>query len=140
MRPIRSITHRDVTCRGQSGTMTTAARQIRQYRIVTDRENVVKCLAVEPDPDSWTSGSLLQGTMLRSVDIDSDVSDALTVSQGCRIRRLPVTEQDRLVGILTEAGFARALPDETVGRFVEAISEARPLSGQEPAVPEHDSR
>lgn len=38
-----------------------------------------------------------------------------------RIRRLPVTAQGRLAGIITEADLARHLPEEQVGEFVEAI-------------------
>ncbi|WP_063820646.1 CBS domain-containing protein [Nocardia sp. X0981] len=153
MNPVRSHMHRDVICLGQSATVTTAARQMRQHGIgsqavydgqdkdhpiglVTDRDIVMMCLAEGYDPDSWAAGDPFEGTMLRSIVIDSD---AQTVMQRYRIRRLPVTEQGRLVGILTETDIARALPDETVGRFVDTVSEAPSQSGRAPAAPEHDS-
>nr|WP_255284879.1 CBS domain-containing protein [Rhodococcus jostii] len=36
-------------------------------------------------------------------------------------RRLPVVEDHRLIGLISEADVASHLPDESVGRVVEAI-------------------
>jgi CBS domain-containing protein len=38
-----------------------------------------------------------------------------------RIRRLPVIDNHRLVGIISEADVARNLPDKAVAEFVEVI-------------------
>lgn len=38
-----------------------------------------------------------------------------------RIRRLPVTDNHRLVGMISEADLARHLPEDQVGHFVEAV-------------------
>lgn len=38
-----------------------------------------------------------------------------------RIRRLPVIDSHRLVGMISEADLARHLPEQAVGEFVEAI-------------------
>jgi CBS domain-containing protein len=38
-----------------------------------------------------------------------------------RIRRLPVTDNHRLVGMISEADLARHLPEQAVAEFVEAI-------------------
>jgi CBS-domain-containing membrane protein len=39
------------------------------------------------------------------------------------VRRLPVIDRQRLVGILGQAGLAKALPDEKAGDLVQAISQ-----------------
>jgi CBS domain-containing protein len=41
-----------------------------------------------------------------------------------QIRRLPVIESHRLVGMISEADLARQLPEQTVGEFVEAVCAA----------------
>ncbi len=56
-----------------------------------------------------------------TVDSDADVSDVLRAMEGNRIRRLPVIESHRLVGMISEADLARHLPDEAVGEFAAAI-------------------
>jgi len=49
------------------------------------------------------------------------VSQVLQVMEEHRIRRLPVTDSQRLAGMITEADVARNLPDESVAEFVEVI-------------------
>jgi CBS-domain-containing membrane protein len=39
-----------------------------------------------------------------------------------QVRRLPVIDGDRLVGIVSQADIARNVPDELVGDLVSAIS------------------
>lgn len=40
-----------------------------------------------------------------------------------KVRRLPVIDGDRLVGMISQADIARACPPERVGQLVAAISE-----------------
>lgn len=39
-----------------------------------------------------------------------------------KLRRLPVMDRDKLVGVLSQADIARALPKDKVGELVEAVS------------------
>jgi CBS domain-containing protein len=41
-----------------------------------------------------------------------------------QIRRLPVIDNNRVVGMISEADLARHLPEQAVGQFVEAICAA----------------
>jgi CBS domain-containing protein len=41
-----------------------------------------------------------------------------------RIRRLPVIDDNRLVGMISEADVARRLPEDKVAHFVETIYSA----------------
>jgi CBS domain-containing protein len=67
-----------------------------------------------------TAGQLAQGTPV-TVDSAADVGEVLHIMEEHRIRRLPVIDSHRLVGMITEADLARHLPGQSVGQFVEAV-------------------
>lgn len=125
---VASITVRD--------TMETAAQRMRQLDIgalpicdgeghpvgiVTDRDIVVKCIATGANPQKTTAGEMAQGDDLITIDSSIEVEDALALMEHHQIRRLPVTADGKLVGIITEADLSRRLPEATVGEFVEAV-------------------
>jgi CBS domain-containing protein len=91
--------------------------------IVTDRDIVVKCVAVGRDPSRVTAGDLAEGTP-RWVDAGDEVADVLRQMETHKIRRIPVIRDKRLVGMITEADIARHLPDDQVAEFVERICAA----------------
>jgi CBS domain-containing protein len=95
----------------------------RLHGIITDRDMVVKCLAKGKDPRAMTAGQLEQGKPI-TIDADADSDRVLRIMEEHRIRRLPVVENHRLVGMISEADLARRLPEEQVGRFVEAVCAA----------------
>jgi CBS domain-containing protein len=95
----------------------------RMCGIITDRDIVVKCVAMGHDPAKATAGQLCEGTP-HWVEADADVSLVLHEMESHRIRRLPVIKNKRLVGMITEADIARHLPDEKVAEFVERICAA----------------
>ncbi|MCA6094458.1 CBS domain-containing protein [Streptomyces sp. SCA3-4] len=88
--------------------------------IITDRDIVVKCLAKGHDPSRCTAGDLCEGTP-RWIDANADVEDVLHEMESHRIRRLPVIENKRLVGMISEADLARHLPDAQVAEFAGHI-------------------
>ncbi|MBF6244607.1 MULTISPECIES: CBS domain-containing protein [Nocardia] len=88
--------------------------------IITDRDIVVKCLATGGDPATATCASLCEGTP-RWVDADADVHDVLHELEERRIKRLPVIENKRLVGMISEADIARHLSDDEIAKFVEGV-------------------
>lgn len=135
MTTAREIMHAGVETVADTDTLTQAAHRMRDLDIgalpvcdsegfpvgiITDRDIVVKCLAGEQDPMSMTAGALAQGELL-TVSPESDVTDVLAIMEHSRIRRLPVLEDGRLVGIITEGDIARRLPEQTVGELVEAV-------------------
>lgn len=61
-------------------------------------------------------------TILGTRGVTSDVEEALDAMARHRVRRLPVLDGGRLVGILSQADAARALSGTEVGRTVNAIS------------------
>ncbi|MEU1263119.1 CBS domain-containing protein [Streptomyces cellulosae] len=95
--------------------------------ILTDRDIVVGCVAMGHDPAKVTAGDMAQGTP-RWIESDADVDDVLTEMRTHQIRRLPVIDDKRLVGMISEADLAQHLTDEQIAAFAESVY-ARPASG-----------
>lgn len=89
--------------------------------IVTDRDIVVKAVALGIDTEFTRSGVLAAGKPV-TVEASDDVSVALQLMQEHQIRRVPVLEDRLLVGIISQADIARALPAQDTGETVESIS------------------
>lgn len=88
--------------------------------ILTDRDIVVGCVAMGHDPARVTAGDMAQGTP-RWIEADADVSDVLHEMQTHRIRRLPVIDGKRLVGMISEADLARNLTDDQIAVWAENV-------------------
>ncbi|GAB2496735.1 CBS domain-containing protein [Nocardiopsis aegyptia] len=73
--------------------------------IVTDRDIVVRCLATGGDPETQSARSICSSVMV-SVPPQSGVSDAVRKMRDDAVRRLPVVENDHLVGIVTMGDLA----------------------------------
>jgi signal-transduction protein with cAMP-binding, CBS, and nucleotidyltransferase domain len=74
--------------------------------IVTDRDMVVRAIADGMDPHT-TPIEHCSSSDLMVVDADDQVSDVIAVVRDRAIRRLPVTEDGRLVGIISLGDLAR---------------------------------
>jgi CBS domain-containing protein len=92
----------------------------RMIGMLTDRDIVVKCVARGHDPAQVTAGDLAEGTP-RWIAADADIDDALGEMKSHRIRRLPVVENARLVGMISEADVARQLPERDVHSFAQKV-------------------
>jgi CBS domain-containing protein len=88
--------------------------------IVTDRDIVVECVAPGRDPSKTTCGDLAHGTP-RWIDAEADVDEVLEEMESHQIRRLPVIENKRLVGMISEADLAQHLPENKIATFVEKV-------------------
>jgi len=93
----------------------------RLVGIVTDRDLVVRVLAEGQDPDSTTVERIASRETV-SVSPDQDLDEALRLLARHQVRRLPVVEGDRLVGIVAQADVAREGDDRKTGDTVEQIS------------------
>ncbi|HEY8986599.1 MAG TPA: CBS domain-containing protein [Streptomyces sp.] len=88
--------------------------------ILTDRDIVVGCVAMGHDPAKVTAGQMAQGTP-RWIDAGADVAEVLQEMQGHRIRRLPVIENKRLVGMISEADLAQHLTESQIASWAESV-------------------
>ena len=91
--------------------------------MTTDRDSVVKVLAKDRDPGQVTAGELGAGKPV-TIGADDDVAEVLRTMSAHKVRRLPVIDGHRLVGIVAVADVARALPDRPVGDLIDTLSEA----------------
>lgn len=79
--------------------------------IVTDRDLTVEVLADGTDPDDATAADLMADE-LRTIPSDAGFYEATELMSRHGIRRMPVTDDDRLVGIITADDLSELLADE----------------------------
>jgi CBS domain-containing protein len=89
--------------------------------IVTDRDIAVRVVAEGRDPGSTTIGEIAS-TKLVTISPDDDLETAVKLLAENQVRRIPVVEGDRLVGIVAQADIARLGSDAKTGEVVEEIS------------------
>lgn len=134
-RQARDIMHPGAECIGENDSVAAAAQKMRDlgvgslpicgaddrlHGILTDRDIVVRCIAESRDPASVRAGDLAQGALFW-VEAGADVGQALHQMEDHRVKHLPVIEDRRLVGIITEADLARNLDEHRLAEFVEKV-------------------
>jgi CBS domain-containing protein len=102
------------------GALPVADSEERLTGILTDRDIVVGCVAMGQDPAQTMAGELTQGTP-RWIDADADVTEVLREMQSHQIRRLPVIEDKRLVGMISEADLAQHLTGAQIASWTEQV-------------------
>jgi CBS domain-containing protein len=93
----------------------------RLVGIVTDRDLVVRVLAEGRDPRSTTVREVASEDPV-TVTADDDLVTTLDLLAKHQVRRVPVVDGDRLVGIVAQADVAREVSSPWVGDVVEDIS------------------
>jgi CBS domain-containing protein len=131
----RDIMHAGVECTREEETVAAAAQRMRDlgvgslpicgtddrlHGILTDRDIALKCVAEGRDPALVKVGELAQGTLFW-VDAGADISEVLHRMEDHKIKRLPVIENHRLVGMISEADLARNLDEHRLAEFVEKV-------------------
>jgi CBS domain-containing protein len=133
---VRDAMSRDPRSVGESTSVQEAARLMkdqdvgslpvveddRLVGIVTDRDIVVRGVANGSDVSSLSVKDVASHE-LRTVEPEEDLDEALRLMAQEQVRRLPVVEGDRLVGILAQADVARDADEKRVGETVEQISQ-----------------
>ena len=120
---------------GKSVSVVEAARLMREQDIgslpitddeqlvgmITDRDITMRVVAEAADPNA-TSVEDVYSRDLVSVAPDNDLEEALGLMARHQVRRLPVVEDGRLVGIVAQADIALSENETKTGELVEAIS------------------
>jgi CBS domain-containing protein len=94
--------------------------------VVTDRDLAVRVVAEGRDPAQTRLADLLDGTEVVTIGADDSVEEAIRTMKDHAVRRLPVIDGTDLVGMVSQADIARAMPDAKIGDLVDAISSAPP--------------
>src|SRR5512135_246581 len=68
--------------------------------IITDRDIVLRCIAEGTDPTEIAADEIIS-TELQIVSPDADVEEARRIMSEHQIRRLPVVESGKLVGMVS---------------------------------------
>ena len=90
--------------------------------MITDRDITTRVVAEAADPKMTSVGDVYSRDLI-SVEPDKDLEDALQLMARHQVRRLPVVENGRLVGIVAQADIALRENEKKTGELVEAISE-----------------
>ncbi len=136
MTTAREIMTPDVECVRADQTITEAARMMAELNVgalpicgeddrlkgmITDRDIAVKVIAQGMDPNTCTAGELQQGEAV-TIGADDSIEELMNTMAQHQVRRLPVIDGHKLVGIVAQADVARAMPEQRVGDLVEALS------------------
>ena len=89
---------------------------------LTDRDIVLLVVAEGKDPQTVTAREVAS-TDLVTIDPQQDLDEALRLMASNQVRRLPVVEEGRLVGVLAQADVAREAKEKQTGQLVEDISQ-----------------
>jgi CBS domain-containing protein len=92
--------------------------------VITDRDIAIRCVAEGQDSTTCRVRDHMTSDRLDTCSPDSDVREVMELMQRDQIRRVPVVENDRLIGIVAQADIATESLDESqVSRTLERISE-----------------
>ena len=89
--------------------------------MLTDRDIVTKVIACDMDPAKVTAGELQTGKPV-TIGADDSLEEAMRTMSEYQVRRLPVIDGHRLVGMISQGDLAKALPQETTGKLLENLS------------------
>ena len=138
-RRARDIMRRGAECVSENDSLAAAAQKMRDLGVgslpicgaddrlqgvITDRDIVVRCVAEGRDAAKVRAGDLAQGTLFW-VDADAELDDVLREMEDHQVKRLPVIENHRLVGVISEADLARNLSEHRLAEFVEKVYATR---------------
>ena len=119
---------------GASASVVEAARLMREGHIgslpvtqdeqlvgmITDRDITTRVVAESAAPETTSVGDVYSRDLI-SVEPDHDLDEALELMARHQVRRLPVVENGRLVGVVAQADIALK-DNERTGELVGAIS------------------
>lgn len=135
MTTARDIMHSGAQCIGEDQTLIEAAQMMRDlgvgalpicgndqklHGIITDRDIVVKCLAEGKDINTCTAGELAQGKV-SYVEADTDMDTIVDMMGREQVKRMPVIQDHKLVGMISESDLAKHLDDKHLSKFVERV-------------------
>jgi CBS domain-containing protein len=89
--------------------------------MVTDRDLVTHVMAKNLDPAKTIVAEVCSESPVVA-DPDEPLDEALVRMADAQVRRLPVVDEGRLVGILAQADVSKTAPTSATGELVQQIS------------------
>jgi CBS domain-containing protein len=132
---VRDAMTEDPRSIGTSASVVEAARLMREAHIgslpitdgeqlvgmIADRDITTRVVAEAADLGRTSVGDVCSRDVI-SVEADNDHEEAVKLMARHQVRRLPVVENGRLIGIVAQADIALTGNEEKTGELVEAIS------------------
>jgi CBS domain-containing protein len=132
---VQDVMHSGVTCVDDDTSVREIARIMREEDIgavpvtaegeivgmITDRDLACRVLGDGADPDSITARQVMSGRPIFCSPRD-DVEDAIEVMESNRIRRLPVMDEEELVGMLSLGDISNRVRQELAGEVLRCVS------------------
>jgi CBS domain-containing protein len=123
------MTREVITIRADS-TLTEAAQKMERFNvgclvviedgeakgILTDRDIVLKAIAGKWDPAIATTREVMQSSIIWA-DPETDVLEATRLMSAHHVRRLPIHEDGKLVGIVSAMDLAKVIQEEVDNLF-----------------------
>jgi CBS domain-containing protein len=94
----------------------------RLVGMITDRDITTRVVAEGAVPETMAVGDVYSRDLI-SVEPNNDLEEALQLMAHHQVRRLPVVENGRLVGMVAQADIALKENEKRTGQLVGAISE-----------------
>lgn len=94
----------------------------RLVAVLTDRDIVIRAVSEGLDAATTRVGEIASTDPV-TVSPDQNLDDALEIMSHYRVRRLPVVEEGRLVGMLSQADIALEAKEKVTGEVVQEISQ-----------------
>jgi CBS domain-containing protein len=131
----RDIMSGGVDCIGENETVAEAARRMAQLGVgalpicgeddrlkgmVTDRDIVIKVVAQGKDPNSCKAGELAEGKPV-TIGADDSLQELVRTMSQHHVKRVPVIDGHRLVGVVSESDVASAAPQDLVVDLVKGV-------------------
>ncbi len=96
--------------------------------IITDRDIVVRAIAAGEDPQQCTAEEILS-EQLHTIHPEAELEDAADLMARHQIRRLPVVEEETVIGMISLGDIAVKSEEEEAGEVLEDVSEGVRRSG-----------
>ncbi|HHU40304.1 MAG TPA: CBS domain-containing protein [Propionibacterium sp.] len=136
MKTAKDLMTSPAECLAPDESIATAARMLSKYDVgsmpivdgdtlvgvVTDRDIVLKAVAKGLDPKE-TAVSDIASKNVVTVEASAAASEVAQLMSEHQVRRLPVVDGGKVVGMVAQADVARVLDEGTTGEVVEEISQ-----------------
>jgi CBS domain-containing protein len=120
--PAQSLADAAEVMKGEDVGSVPVVEEGRLAGIVTDRDIVTRAVAERRDPQTVKVDEIASRDLV-TVEPEQDLDEALALMARHQVRRLPVVEEGRLVGMLAQADVALEAKEKKVGETVEEISQ-----------------
>jgi len=119
--PSQSLAEAAAVMKGEDVGSVPVVEDDRLAGIVTDRDIVIRVVAERRDPQTVKVDEVASRQLV-TVEPEQDLDEALALMARHQVRRLPVVEAGRLVGMLAQADVALEAKEKKVGETIEEIS------------------